>query len=365
MSHLARILLFTASTAALISAAHAETPTVTVGGIINAQAGYSDQDNAFEAGTRHQGFRNDTEVHINVEGKSDLGFAYGATIELEADVTADARSEGLNADKTFIWIEPAYGRFELGNNAGAEQEMVVNAASIARATGGIDGDDEFYITSSGSTGAATFLIHPDLPTADTGGIAEDATKITFYTPKFSGFQLGLSFTPDEGDGGQFATRSETSGDFENVLAAGLSYANEWDGISVAAALVGEAGDSESAFTEDLGAWQLGASISYSGFSLAGSYGDWNESGMAAGSSLDTDFWTLGGAYVWDAAGVSVTYFDSERGADDYESVVIGADYTLAAGLVPYAEVTFFDANEGASLTDNNGAVLLLGTYLNF
>lgn len=262
MSFLNRVLLASASVAAIASSAYAgETPTVTVGGFINFQAGYSDQEGAFETGTRHQGFRNDTEVHVNVAGESDLGFAYGATIELEADTTADARAEGLNADKTFIWIEPGWGRFELGNNAGPEQEMAVNAASIARATGGIDGDDEFYIMSAGITGTATFLIHPDLPTADIGGIAEDSTKITYYTPQFSGFQFGLSFTPDEGDGGQFATRSETGGDFENVVSAGLSYENEWDGVGFAAALVGETGDSEDGSTEDLGAWQLGASLS--------------------------------------------------------------------------------------------------------
>lgn len=273
MKSFTRTLLITVSLATIASAAHAETPTVTVGGFINFQAGYTDQENAFEAGTRHQGFRNDTEVHVLVEGKSDLGFGYGAMVELEADVTADARGEGLNADKTYIWLEPSWGRFELGNNAGPEQEMAVNAASIARATGGIDGDDEFYIMSSGITGTAAFLTHPDLPTADVGGIAEDATKITFYTPRISGFQLGLSYTPDEGDGGQFATRSETNGDFENVFSAGLNYENTWDGVGLVAALVGETGESEDGSTEDLGAWQGGLALTYAGFSVAASYGD--------------------------------------------------------------------------------------------
>ncbi len=282
-------LLTCASVIVLSAAAHAgETPTVEVGGFINFQAGYSDQARAFETGTRHQGFRNDTEVHVNVAGESDMGFAYGATIELEADVTADARAEGLNADKTFLWIEPSWGRFELGNNAGAEQEMVVNAASIARATGGIDGDDEFYISSAGFAGTAAFLIHPDLPSAAIGGIAEDATKITYYTPRMSGFQLGISYTPDEGDGGQLATRSKAVGDFEDVVGAGISYENEWDGIGLMAALVGEAGDSENNSTADLGAWQAGAVLSYADFSLAGSYGDWDDSGMAPGSGQETD-----------------------------------------------------------------------------
>lgn len=338
---------------------------MTVSGLINFQAGYSDQKDIFEAGTRHQGFRNDTEIHVNVEGKSELGFAYGAAIELEADVTADARGEGLNADKTYLWLEPSWGRFELGNNAGVEQEMAVNAASIARATGGIDGDDEFYINFAGIGGRAAFLFHPDLPSATIGGIAEDATKITFYTPQYYGFQLGLSYTPDEGDGGQFATRSKTGGDFEDVVAAGISYENEWDGVELAAAIVGEAGDSEDGSTEDLGAWQAGLALHYAGFSVAGSYGDWNDSMMVPGSGLETDFWTLGGAYDWENAGVSVTYLNSTLGVDDYDSVVVGADYTPAPGLTPYVDVTFFEADEGAAAIDNRGTVVLLGTLLSF
>lgn len=162
----------------LAATAASATPKVTLGGIINAQGAYSAEKSGFDAGQRHQGFRNDTEIHVNAEGETDSGLAYGAAIELEADVTADARGEGLNADKTWVWLEGGWGRFELGNNAGPDQTMTVNAASIAVATGGIDGDDEFYINKNGVLGASPFfLFHPDLYSAATGGIAEDASKI--------------------------------------------------------------------------------------------------------------------------------------------------------------------------------------------
>lgn len=259
MLTVSRMILPATCMALLTSTAIAQTPSVTIGGISHIQGAYSDQEAAFEGGTRHHALRNDTEIHLNIAGESPLGFAYGATIELEADVTSDARSEGVNADKTFLWIEPAYGRFELGNNSGAEQTMAVNAASIARATGGIDGDDEFYINSTGILGTSRFLIHPDLPTADVGGIAEDATKLTFYSPQFHGLQLGVSFAPDEGDGGQRAVRSDISGDYSNVFSGGLAYAQEWDQVSLSAALVAEWGESESprhARSGSVAAWRI-------------------------------------------------------------------------------------------------------------
>ncbi len=351
----------------IISSANAETPKITIGGLSHWQGGASGQENGFDDNQRSYGFRSDNEIHVNVEADSDMGWKYGATIELEADVTADARDEGLNADKTFIWAETGWGRVELGNNMGPEQNMVVNAASIAKATGGIDGDDEFYINSRGITGDATFLIHPDLPTAGIGGIAEDASKITYYSPRFSGAQLGFSYTPDNGDGGQIATRNDTNGDFENVVSAGLHYERDFDGLAFATALVGEVGESELNANNDLAAWQLGAQLGFGGgFSVAGSYGDSDDSGLAKSTREDINFWTLGGAYDWsDSSGVSATYLDSDFAGNDYNSLVLGAEYSLAPGLTPYAEVSFFEANQAGTTRDNEGQVLLLGTYLNF
>jgi len=372
-------LILAASLSFMASAAQAEMKT-TVGGTANWQAGYSDQDSAFDAGTRHQGFRNDTEVNVNVENTMDAGAKYGATIELEADVTADARGEGVNADKTFLWFEGDFGRLELGNNADVAQTMVVNAASIARATGGIDGDDEFFINSLGSAGTASFIIHPDLPSAFIGGIAEDATKIVYYTPVWSGFQLGVNYTPDQGDGGQLALRDEFDANYENVFDLGLSYNNEFDGIQISAAIVGEIGKGETLITgpafvvatsdlEDLRAWQAGLLLGYKGFSIAGSYADWGDSVSFVDPSLDpvdSDFWTLGVAYAQDEVwGISATYLDSDNAGDEYQSLVVGADYTLAPGLTPYVEMTFFDADEEFNPDNNNGTVLLVGSYLNF
>ncbi|MCP5361555.1 MAG: porin [Hyphomicrobiales bacterium] len=351
------------------SNALAEGLDLSIGGEINFQAGFSDQDSPFDttgAFTRDVKFANDTEIHFNVSGEADNGLKYGAVIDLEADVSADNRGEGTNADKTFIWLESDLGRVELGNNEGAEAAMAVNAATIARATGGIDGDDEFYINSGGVAPGATFLIHPDLPTADTGGATEDATKITYYSPSFSGIQLGVSYTPDEGDGGTAAGfTGELNGDQENVFGLGLNYAGTLESVDVNVGLVGAFGQSELATTEDLAAWQLGTALTFEGFSLAGSYGDWDDSTMAVGSNLDTSFWTLGAAYENGPMGVSVTYLDSERGNDDFTNLVVGADYALAPGLTPYVEVSFFDADQSGTATDNDGTVVLVGTYLSF
>ncbi len=372
--------------AAFATAAHAQGPAVNVGGHIDFQAGFSDQDSVFESNggatdpdSREAKFANDTEIHISVEGRADNGLTYGAVVELEADVSGDADGEGGNADKTYIYLESNVGRVELGSNVGAQAAMKVDASTIARATGGIDGDWDRFIDTTGG-GASGFILRPDLP-SDHGSIGgaeggtEDANKITYYSPVFSGFQVGVSFTPDGGDTGTAsAFTGELNGDNENIFGLGVSYAGQWDQVGVQVAATGEFGDSEIAATEDLSAWQVGTVVSYQGFSIAGSWADWDDSNRAsAGTDLESEFWTVGAAYETGPFGVSITYLDSEvetgvSGADnEFTNVAVGADYQLAPGLVPYVEVNFFDldAAGSSSVTDNDGTVVLVGTELSF
>lgn len=339
--------------------------SLTIGGVMNFQAGMGTQDSAFETGSfsREYHFANDTEIHFLAEGAASNGLKYGAVIELEADVNADNRGEGTNSDKTYLWTESNIGRVEMGNNAGAEATMAVNAASIARGTGGIDGDFEFYANTSG----ATFIITPDLPSANTGGATEDSTKVSYYTPRVNGIQAGLSFTPDSGDSGTASGfTSDSNGDNENVFSPGINYQNEYsNGMKVDAALVGEFGSSETAATEDLAAWQFGAAVGYNGFSVAASYADWDDSNQAAGSNDDASHWTAGVAYETGALGVSLTYLESENADNGFNNLVLSADYELAQGLVPYIEVGMFEADEDGTTVDNDGTVVLVGSTLSF
>ena len=348
------------------SAAAGSNLNVTVGGFIDFQAGFADQDSAFETGanSREYKFQNDTEVHVNVSGQSDNGLKYGAVIELEADISNASSNEGVNADKTYIFVESKGGRVELGGNTGAENTLKVDAASIARATGGVDGDFYDFANLSG----ATFIIRPDLPSSHALGVSDDATKITYYTPSFNGAQVGISYTPDNGDAGSAAGfTGELNGDQENIFGLGLNYARDVDGVGVTASVTGEFGDAELAGTEDTSAWALGLGLDYQGYSLAGSWADWGESGLATGSiNDDQQVWTLGAAYETGPFGVSLTYLDSESQDREFTNLVLGADYALAPGLVPYVEVSFFETDDNnIATTDNDGSVVLIGAELNF
>lgn len=357
--------------AALFATSANAAPSVSVGGQIDFQAGFTDQDSSYETGanSRDAKFRNDTEIHVSAEGKTDSGLTYGAVIELEADVNDDDDSEGENADKTYVYVEGSFGRVEMGANTDAAEASRVSAASIARATGGIDGDYKHFVNIAGVTG--TFIDGSGLPTANSptaaDGLAADANKLTYYSPRVSGVQLGVSYTPDQGDTGTATGfTGEANGDQESVWNVGLNYSGQFNEAAVNASATYETGESENAAVEDLSAYAVGASVAYRGLSVAGSYADFDDSGMAVGSNKDAGYWTVGAAYEQGPAGISVTYIDGEYADNDATNLVVGADYQLAPGLVPYAEVSFFDFDPIATgAVSNDGTVVLLGTELTF
>lgn len=368
-----KILLGTTALVSLFAAtAFAEAPVVTVGGSYDFQAGIADQDSAYETGasSREAKFSNDTRVNVKAQGKADNGLVYGAVVELMADVSSPNDNAGVDSDNTYLFLESSFGKVELGSNVGAAKTLKRDASSYARATGGIDGD--WYHHANTTVGTGSYVLSPDLPT-DAGvsarGDAEDATKITYYTPNFSGFQAGVSFTPDSGNRGTAAgfTTDNDLGQYENVFDLGLNYTQQFNQIGVAASATGQFGDAESNVQEDLRAYALGLDLTFSGFTVGGSWGDWQDSGtLTAVNSDDVQYWTLGGAYVQGPIGASISYLNSERANNDFDIISVGADYQLAPGLVPYAEISFFNIDPAATTTrDNDGTVFLLGTQLTF
>jgi len=375
----------------LAGAAFAEDPKVTVGGFNTFEAGYTSSD--ADQGLSNRSFRNNTEIHFNVAGKNDSGLGYGAEIDLNADIDgannlAGSTNSGLNAHRTYGWLQgDQWGHVEFGSNDGAARTLKVDASNIARASGGIDGDWSYFAdanVASGSTGTGSagvlsgkFITAPRL-TAEHGAAnyfaaegTSNHTKVTYYTPRFQGLQLGVSYAPSLNSRGQNNTRI-LSGDASDVFSGGVNYEEQFDQIGVAAAVTGETAKSKNKVVngQNINAWNAGAKVSYQGFSLAGSYGDWTDSLDV--KDAEADYWTVGAAYETGPVGSSVTYLSSQNKSNaaggfdnEFQNISVGVDYKLAAGLTPFVEYTWYDLNPNASANDNTGNVVLVGSQLSF
>jgi len=277
--------------AALFSGAAfaAETPKVTLGGTSEFQVGHTSED--ADAGERSSAFRSDNLITVRVDGKTNGGLGYGAGVDLHADTSADADSSytsGGTARQTFVYVEGnAWGRVEAGSKVGADATMKVDASSIARATGGIDGDWTYFVTPTTGSIIATPDLYNNYGATQFGDRSrENDNKVSYYTPRFAGFQLGLSYQIDQHKG-QDVVRTKTASAVDNVWSGGVNYQGKFSGVDVAVAATAERGNATAAATEDLREWNVGTKLGYQGWSLAGSYGRYGDSLQASGTGSDS------------------------------------------------------------------------------
>lgn len=366
--------------ALLASAASAETPKVTLGGFSDFQAGWSD--GAIGVSDNDLSFRNDNEITLRVDGKTDAGLGYGAVIDLEADATDDINNEGTNASRTFTYLEGQFGRAEMGSNKSAASTMRIDASTLAVATGGINGDWVQFVNPTFGGAATGGYITTSKLQAEHGNVNfsgdetfYNATKLTYYSPRWAGFQAGVSYTPDlDGKGQRTGIGAlATDNTFGDVWEAGLGYETQFSGGTKLAVsgtyLFGDnEGNLATGGTDDLQGWNVGALLGIWGFNFAGSYGDWMDGSIGAGDA-EGDYWTAGVGYDLGAFGLSATYIDSTLetvgGDNDFNNLVLGADYKLAPGLTPYAEVSLYEFDGSGAALDDSGTTVILGTQLAF
>jgi len=354
--------------------------SVTLGGLLWFSVSAFDEDLSANRGRGYRFAVNEAEVYVSASNTADNGIEYGVTFELNAganDTTA--------ADEAYAFISSDWGRLELGDNDDAADKLSVGSYQVAKGSGGPYGGlgTQSLFSARGGEAAATNLQW-------TGSITGDATKATYISPSFSGFQIGASLTPDSGQSsGNFGVDDDADGDFENVMSYGIKYAGKFDEIGVSLAFTGLNGTDEDAngsaqTVEDANIRAIGGKVDFSGFSLAANFVDFDESGITtanANNGADAgSTWSVGVSYAAGPWGVSAWYLDHEKdnattspaGARESELTRIGfgVGYTVAPGWKLTGDVEIFShdnisANGVGTTTDNDGRGFMLNNQFSF
>lgn len=357
---------------ALATSAFAAGPELSLSGFSKFEMDFVDQDN--ESGNMNRGYRfeiDDFEIDFKAEATADNGLTYGAKLEMQfANNGTSGDSTDDRTDEATIYLSGNWGTLILGNDDGADNVYAIAGYGVLGGMGGWDGENFFTNTSSA------------LVTSSLAGNTSDTTKVSYFTPSFSGFSLGASWTPDsEHFGG--ASLNDEDGSMENVLAVSGKYEGSFSdvGVAVSAAYITgayENNDVGGATSElnDVSTWSIGAKVTYAGFALAGSYNDNGDTGItkaAEAAGADAGYW-------WDVAlsyktgpyKVGVGYYNSEKeftstrtAEADYFAITGG--WNVAPGLDFYAEYDYVDLEDGTSATtnDNEANVFMVGTKVSF
>ncbi|MFM7630735.1 MAG: porin, partial [Alphaproteobacteria bacterium] len=249
--------------------------TVTLGGSAEFTAGIVDDGDITKKtgdSTRAQATDTDVEAILYADAKTDSGLLYGVQIQI---LKSDNDPEDGD-DQQFVYVGGDWGKIEAGDADGAADKLAIYAPSDF-GTGGVTGKYFQYLNSGtifdGTSG------YTEIATANKRYKAFDseaATKISYYTPRFAGFQLGASYAPDgvgQGSRDDSVSASDdldslydqaTNKAFENYVEVGANYEADFDDVGLALGgsyvSAGSKGDLGGTKVEDLNAYQVGASV---------------------------------------------------------------------------------------------------------
>lgn len=404
-----------------VAMAEVSNPTASFEGLADFQAGFRSQKKAYKQNLSDNQsdvrFDNTAKLAAKVEGKADIGFNYGAVVGLKTTSDKNRRVSTSNLDRTYVFVESEAGRFELGSNYSAAKAMKFDAGTLARGNGGVNGDWYKYYNFGTSMdlgyGVDSFVNSPDNFVDYLNKWSdEDTRKVTFYTPRMSGFQLGLSYTPDaknKGNSEQYMSQADKYYNFnkdsnslkvKNLFSGGLNYMQQFEQMTLSLSATGETGKVNNVSylagqtnTKNINSYAFGGNVEYAGLTFGGSWGVMGKKNFASnvmnstsddasnasmlGINKDVKYWTAGVGMVQGPVGASLNYFQSDlKGSstagvgfhNTMKALVLDVDYQLTAGMLPYATVAMLDPKmkmTGTPSPKNRGTVFLVGTQFKF
>lgn len=347
------------------SADAAEKLKVSVGGYMEQWFGYTTADDKSSAD--YQGFANvsDAEIHFKGMTTLDNGISVGINVQLEANSNA-----GDQIDESYLIVTGNFGEINLGSENSALYKM--NYGPSDYGIGINSGDQTAWVPNSvGASGG--FFRSPFGSTNVEPNRTNDSEKLTYYTPRIEGFQLGVSYIPESGqdDNGTVDRTSEVSDGY----AIAANFKRDFDGFDLGLSAGYGAFTDGVAGNDDPAAWSFGGNVGFGGFSVGGAYA--GSEGTTSGDE-ETGY-QLGAAYATGPWGVSLNYFHGESDAintggvitndGEHDSFTLNGKYALgpgvtAAATLGYTEITTKNTASAAN-NETDGTYFVVGMKVSF
>lgn len=403
----------TAASAIIAASAQAAEWDTKIGGYYNAMVSYAqnDYDNVGSNEPDFDGVDIDHggEFYFQPSITLDNGIKIGADIALEGFANDSVRGEDIDIDEAVMFISGSFGTIRLGSENSAGYNMHIGAPNVFEDSSAFSDaleNEERVLRgeTTEQTEYSAFIFEQTAVSREFEGNLyrhvlgttqveteghNDPIRISYFTPRFAGFQVGASYARDgERDEGRGDCNFRTCDYFD----IGANYVNSFDGIDLAASArwgTASAPDSNdyyySSERSDPEVFGFGLRLGYAGFQIGGSWAEVNESSFSD-ESLEGQSYDIGVSYATGPWTFSATYFHGEQDygfgtsgssssfANDVESdqFTLGVDYKLAKGIrlngfgsyVDYSN----DSSSGESSTSTfgtDGFVIGTGIGLSF
>ena len=284
------------------------------------------------------------EIHFIGQTKLDNGTTVGVTVELEAwnpsqtsNGTATSTGTAIQSagsplsaaaqiDESFLFAFGDWGRIEFGSRDAAAYRMFYGTPSALIGFGFAQHNHQWN-----AVGGANKAVRAGYG-YQIGAQWQDANRISYYTPRFAGLQVGVGYAPkiQQMNFGGVQTGGQGAGScgynngvnsancpindwqYQDAFDIGANYLNKFGDITVAL----HAGFANATYNpgyrsnggaslisgSNRATWKqmvFGAQFGYAGFTVGGAYGVDNNglgSNYFTGVDNDTRYWTFGGMY---------------------------------------------------------------------
>lgn len=353
--------------------AKVEPVKVTVGGYFGEFVTYTDQDDfpnitgvAGDKGRFTQLDQwSDKEIHFNGRTVLDNGMTVGFRLELEGNTESD------QIDETFMFLEGRFGRMELGSTNNAHYKMHYKSPD-AHSRGWASGEGNIANVVFNPTGSP--YNDSTLNNTNPRFRDNDSEKISYFTPRFEGFQLGASYIPNSSQDNN-GTPEFASTAYSRGWAVGANFVRSFGAFDVAASagyFTWQGPDTGVGTSNpDPDVYSFGLQVGFAGFRVGGAYGKINDgrtggAGTAAASTAGSGAfrtegraWEAGVMYSFGPAAVSLNYFNGRNddnavtattdAEDKFSAIALSGRYSIGPGVS--LEASIFHAKlEGNSST---------------
>jgi predicted porin len=308
----------------------------------------------------------ESEIHFTGEVALDNGMRVGVQVELESETCAD------QIDESYLYFQGNFGKVVVGSENSAAYLLSVGAPTV---DANFDGADPNYrILQPGNNRAVATQQYAPTSTGD-------SEKISYFSPRFEGFQLGVSYTGDNSEeasvgqikarGGSFAGMPSDNdpGEQQDIFEFGVNFERKFNDFGILAGATYGFGDLENnaGGQKDFDEWSAGLNVTWGGFTIGGGYYETNQgltgnndrTAYAAGLNYRIGPMVLGASYLHKE-------FEEGGGKNDIlDRYMAGVRYTFHPGMEARGSVQYYDADGNTSAERNDALAIVAGVVVNF
>jgi outer membrane protein OmpU len=349
----------------------AEKMKLSVGGYMEQWFGFVSSDDGVAQDFSGFDIISDAEIHFKGKTKLDNGMSVGVNVQLEASQNGD------QIDESYMEVSGGFGKIIIGDENSAMYKMhyAPSDYGIGMNSGDVTAwnktlaDAEGDKINQGASYRAPFGSTYIEPNA-----VNDSTKLSYFTPRVSGFQLGMSYAPDASQDSN-ALPNRDAGNTDYVM-VGANFVQKMGGMDIGiSGGYGTATDTAAGGVEPE-ATSFGIKVGMNGLSAGVSYANFSDHGNA-----DAEGMNAGIAYASGPMGVSLSYYGGEKdgnngtaatldGHAEIDAIHLSGKYAMGpgvtlAGTLGHSTYSSDDADLDNSVDEVSATYLVMGLKVSF